>query len=172
MNYLDPTPDVSHIRPRHILKLREWANQAASLFGGEVYLVGSRLRDWTAENPPVDWDIRLLLADTRFLLRYYPDNHPMARTEEENAKTIQRWQIQRATGLFSPPYWAWADEMVKQSDRARNFTTLNIDFQVYPASYWETFDGPRFRLDTRGYDFSGGELLPVTDKKGKEEEWL
>ena len=129
-----------------VAMLKRYANFMSALFGGPVYLAGSALR---ADNPdPRDWDVRLLLPDGDWALRYEPGE---ALTEQGAAKVVQQWVSQRYTGAHTRLYWRWADEMVKYSNMGRRQCLVNIDFQVYPASYWRLYDvEPRVRLDTRG----------------------
>ena len=125
----------------------------AALLGGESYLVGSALRP---DNPePRDWDVRLLMANEGFALRYWPKELRADESEQNQNQLLTQWRLQRDTGLYDVSYWRWADEMVRYSDMGRKHTGLNIDFQAYPTRWFDTFGAEegRLRLDTRGRNF-------------------
>jgi hypothetical protein len=125
--------------------LVRFGNMISALIGGPVYLVGSVL-DFNNKSPR-DWDLRLCLPDKAFALRYEPKS---GLTDKGAAELVDRWATERSTGHYTPMYWRWADEMVRYSNMGREQTLLNIDFQVYPQSYFDKYKGqPSLRVDTR-----------------------
>lgn len=133
---LDPTDNAM---------LTRFGNMLSALFGGPVYLVGSALQEGN-ENPR-DWDLRLSLPDEWFALRYDPLEGV---TPTGVAHVVKEWRAQRYSGSYTALYWRWADEMVRYSNMGRRQCGLNIDFQVYPQSFFDEYkDRPRRRLDTR-----------------------
>ncbi len=118
------------ITSRHSL-LRRYANEIAGHYGVPVYLCGSALR----KREPRDWDVRLRLKDDDFFYRY--------------GITAKQWIEEGQTGLWTGGRWRWAKDCVKNAKRMSMHTHRNIDFQIYPASFWRQFVGkPRFRLDS------------------------
>jgi hypothetical protein len=133
--------------PKHLvgttrlLMLRRVANNARGYFGSPVYLCGSALLDDNSD--PRDWDLRVRLDDDDFAERYG--------NARPGAQIADQWEGEGATGEWTDLRWRWSDDCCKWSRRARRNTRLNVDFQVYPASYWDNHyqDLPRVRLDTR-----------------------
>ncbi len=126
-------PDHLTANRERAFLLRRWANSVAGLYGEAVWLCGSALR---ADNPdPRDWDVRLRMPHDAFEARY---GNPEA------------WEAEGATGDWTGVRWRWPAENVKQTRRAWRHVRLNVDFQVYPAAYWDRVYGtlPRARLDT------------------------
>jgi hypothetical protein len=120
-------------KARRRKKLRTEGNGLRGLYGVPVFLCGSALLDANAE--PRDWDIRITLPDAAFARRYGP---------------VEQWEAEGLTGQYTKIRWRWSDDCVKQSKHAASLTGLNVDVQVYPASYAAHFKHrPRFRLDTR-----------------------
>ena len=138
----------AHVKPGAWHNLSRFANMVSSLFGGDAYLVGSARR--AANTDPRDWDIRLLLSDKRFCLRYAPRQ---ALKDDGVASMVMDFTCRYRSGLSNYTYWRWADEMARMSDMGRRQTNLNIDFQVHPTHLWLEHDDPekhpRVRLDTR-----------------------
>jgi hypothetical protein len=137
--------EMQLIEPGNLAMLRRFGNFMSALFGAPVYLVGSALREGNTD--PRDWDLRLCLSDVDFVLRYQTGD---GLVPKGTRSVIEAWASQRRSGNFERLYWRWADEMVRYSNVGRRQTLLNIDLQVYPASYWAEYEGrPRLRLDTR-----------------------
>jgi hypothetical protein len=120
--------------PVYLWLLRRWANGLRGHYGVPVYLCGSALNP---ENPsPRDWDVRLRLPDGQWPVRF--------------GGTAAEWIEQGSSGDWGPVRWRWSDECVKKTKEGWKATHLNIDFQLYPASYWTRFkDERRVRLDTK-----------------------
>jgi hypothetical protein len=104
-------------------------------FGHPVYLCGSALRDDNRE--PRDWDIRIILPDAAFARRY---------------GSVAAWRREGETGCWTDVRHRWSKECTRYARNGVRCTGLNIDLQVYPASYArDTFGAlPRLRLDDRG----------------------
>lgn len=142
-----PIPEgcPAHLRERtdRLVLLQRWANGIAGFYGVPVYLCGSALRDDNVD--PRDWDVRLCLPDRDFTVRY---------------GDVAAWVSQGQTGAWERPRWRWSEDCVKRTHEAWQQTKLNVDFQVYPEPYWDSFgDQPRVRLDTRWVAFSEEEQL-------------
>lgn len=132
-----PRRAPAHVRDRPLLfsALREWANRMRTRFGYPVYLCGSALRD--NNYAPRDWDIRVILPDGAFARRYGP---------------VAAWRREGETGCWTDVRHRWSKECTRYSRNGARCTGLDIDFQVYPASYAREMCRalPRFRLDDRG----------------------
>ena len=133
-----------HLRGRknpRMWVLRRFANAQRGLYGQPVYLCGSALLDGNAH--PRDWDIRIVLPDDQFALRY---------GNGRNAEyVVGRWVGEALDGAWTAIRWRWSDDCVKHSLQGCRDTGLNIDFQVYPASHAKALykSKPKIRLDTR-----------------------
>ena len=132
----------AHVREDHVKVwlLMRWANGIRALFGVPVWLCGSALND--DNKNPRDWDVRLILPDDVFALRY-------ANSYRSDA-VVQQWVKEGDTGHFTDLRWDWSDECVRYARHGARHTRLNIDFQVYPESYHQRFfaDKPRVQLDS------------------------
>lgn len=125
-------------RPKLIHLLRRWGNIVYAHYGVPVYLCGSALKPDAAD--PRDWDIRIRLSATSFLIRY---------------GSPEEWENEGKTGFWSRTRWRWVDDCRKQSARGAKYTGLNIDFEVHPPSFWRRYSGEaRLRLDTRGHSWT------------------
>jgi len=116
--------------------LRAW-NYASALsalfFGLPVYLVGSALTD----PDPRDVDLVIPMPEDLFLAAYN-DGRP---------EDLGAWQ----SGLRDPnppAMWRrWARDCAKASRLATMFCGRRVDFKVQPQRYFDSFKGPRVRLD-------------------------
>jgi len=124
-----------NIQGHKLFMMQRWANIIGGHYGYPVFLVGSAL---TKEDPR-DYDIRLRLPDKIFSLRYQVEDGD-----------IEQYIMRTKAGLWLDSHWRYARDAVKQWERGCKFTRLNLDFQIYPGTYWKEFDGePRLRLDKR-----------------------
>jgi hypothetical protein len=130
-------PGLATVPDAHRLMLLRFANEMAGFYQSPVYLCGSAL----AKVDPRDIDIRIQLADDEFGRRYGGSMHPEA--------AVRKWIEQGLTGDWSPIRWRWSSDCTKRCKHAWKLTNLNVDFQVYPASWCEQQYGnePRLRLD-------------------------
>jgi endonuclease YncB( thermonuclease family) len=105
----------------------------AGHYRAPVYLCGSAL----GKPDPRDYDLRVTLPDREF--------------EERYGGTVGDWIEQGHTGAWQAVRWAWSADCTKRAKRGRRLTGLNVDFQVYSASYVaERYaEAPRVRLDER-----------------------
>lgn len=120
---LETVPDAGlphlAIITRARLIASHWGQYMAARYNGAVFLVGSVL---TKENPR-DIDLRVVVADKEFCGRYGLESY----------------------GHF--PNQAWVDDMAKRNGELANDFGINIDFQVYPASYCiNGVSGPRLLI--------------------------
>jgi hypothetical protein len=127
--------------------LRRFANGMRGLFGQPVYLVGSALLDGNSK--PRDWDIRIVLPDRHFVLRY--GGGRMGVAADGVLQVIHDWNQQALTGDWRSVRWRWSDDCVKYSLNGMRDTGLNIDFQVYPQWHAnQVYHGkPRLQIDRR-----------------------
>lgn len=133
-------PRHLHDRPEIISILRQWANKLSDSHGTSVYLVGSALRDDNVN--PRDWDIRIKLPDPLFALKFG--------LSYETSRIVDQWIKEGSTGKWTQLRWRWSNHCVKRAAEGSSYTSLNIDFQVYPATYWKVYDGEsRLRLNTK-----------------------
>lgn len=119
--------------PVRVAQLRRWANRLRGRYGVPLYLVGSALRD---DNPdPRDWDIRMMLPDDDFAVRFGP---------------VAEWRHEGNTGDWTRTRFRWSDQCVKDTKDAVAWTHLNVDFQIYAESHAaDLYAGkPRLRLDS------------------------
>jgi hypothetical protein len=116
--------------------LRAW-NYASALsalfFGLPVYLVGGAITD----PDPRDVDLVIPMPEDLFLAAYNDGRH----------EDLGAWQ----SGLRDPNpprMWRrWARECAKSSRAATMFCGRRVDFKVQPQRYFDSFTGPRIRLD-------------------------
>lgn len=134
---LADVPGLADVVDVHKLMLLRFANEMAGFYQSPVYLCGSTL----SKADPRDIDVRIQLDDADFALRYAGAMSAEA--------AVKRWIEQGQTGDWSPIRWRWSADCTKRCKRAWKLTNLNIDFQVYPASWCMTMyaDAPRLRLD-------------------------
>lgn len=114
-------------------KLRRWANRLRGRYGVPIYLCGSALRE---DNPdPRDWDIRIMLPDDDFALRFGP---------------VEEWRAEGCTGNWTRTRFRWSDQCVKDTKDFAAWVHLNGDVQIYPESHAATMygDKPRVRIDS------------------------
>lgn len=134
---LDGVPGLAGVVDVHKMMLLRFANEMAGVYQSPVYLCGSAL----SKPDPRDIDIRIQLDDTDFALRYAG-----AMNAEE---AIIRWVSQGQSGAWTQLRWRWSADCTKRCRRAWKLTNLNIDFQVYPATWCAEHyaNAPRLRLD-------------------------
>lgn len=128
-------PLPGHVTNGRLFQLRRWANMLRGHYGLPVFLCGSALLENNPE--PRDWDIRIEMPDKEFSTRFGDS---------------KKWRDEGVSGEWTRVRWRWSDECVKQTKHGWKWTSLNIDFQIYPKSYCkeESFDfQPKARLDTR-----------------------
>lgn len=130
---LGETQLPAHISARLREKLRRWANRLRGRYGAPIYLCGSALRE--ANPDPRDWDVRIMLPDDDFALRFGP---------------VDEWRDEGCTGLWTRTRWRWSDQCVKDTRDFAAWVHLPGDVQIYPESHAATLyaDCPRVRLDT------------------------
>lgn len=123
--------------PAHVAaqmwKLRRWANRVRGRYGVPIYLCGSALR---ADNPdPRDWDVRIMLPDDEFALRFGP---------------VDEWRHEGGTGQWTRTRFRWSDQCVKDTNDFNAWCHLPGDVQIYPESHAAIMyaDLPRLRIDT------------------------
>lgn len=135
------TPRPPKGLPKQLLEYAGWmmlaryANGLAAFYSAPVYLVGGALKPGNSD--PRDYDIRVILPDSEFRRRY---GDP------------ERWKEEGSSGNYSALRWRWSDDCVHKTRQGWRDTRLNIDFQVYPAS-WDKMlyaDKRKLRIDTRG----------------------
>jgi hypothetical protein len=134
---LADVPGLKDVPDAHLLMLLRFANEMAGTYQSPVYLCGSAL----VKPDPRDIDIRIQIDDGDFALRYTGAVSPDA--------AISRWIEQGQTGAWTQIRWRWSADCTKRCRRAWKLTNLNIDFQVYPASWCRSIyaEAPRLRLD-------------------------
>lgn len=134
---LDEVPGLVDVVDVHRLMLLRFANEMAGVYQSPVYLCGSTL----VKPYPNDIDIRIQLDDDDFALRYAGAMNAEA--------AVARWIEQGQTGAWTQIRWRWSSDCTKRCRRAWKLTNLNVDFQVYPASWCQTMyaTAPRLRLD-------------------------
>ena len=114
--------------------LINWAYEMRERYNAPVYLVGSALR----KRDPRDIDIRIRMTNRDFGIRYGGLNWQIA---------AALWIVEGKTGHWGRTRWKWARECGNATFDAWDRLQLNIDFQVYPASYWREYTGkPRYKL--------------------------
>jgi hypothetical protein len=119
-----PIPATASERiPEHLVG---WANQMAARFARPVYLVGSALTSAV----PRDWDVRIVLSNAEFELRYGD-----SRQYEAGA-----WRPKRFPAMLG--YYA---DMAKLTAQAVSAARVNVDFQVHPMRFAYRFKGERRR---------------------------
>lgn len=140
-----------HLRdnPKRLRVLRRLANGLRGLYGEPVYLCGSALLD--ANSDPRDWDIRIVLSDRDFALRYGNLIGGERLTDAKVARIVGDWQTEGGSGQYTRLRWRWSDDCVKHSRAGIGDSGLLIDFQVYPKTHADALykAKPRLRLDTR-----------------------
>jgi len=116
---------------KKLQRLQVFARSVRQKFQGEVFLVGSALKD---EGTPRDWDIRVRLTDANFYKRFGPP---------------KEWAEQGRTGEWTESRWGWASVCVTWTKIGVCRTGLNIDFQIQPEEIWleyEILKAPRLLL--------------------------
>lgn len=136
---MDSIPD--HVLSRYTV-LRRYANSIRGYYGHPVYLVGSALRPDNLN--PRDWDIRVMLPDDEFALRFG--------NGRETEYVIGRWMGEACDGNWTSIRWNWSRECVKRSLQASRELLLNVDFQVQPERNWYE-NKPRLQIDTKDTDW-------------------
>lgn len=118
-------------------QLLRFANEMAGFYQSPVYICGSTL----SKANPRDIDVRIELADDDFALHYSG--------AVSASVAIPRWIEQGRTGQWTKIRWDWSADCTKRTKRAWKLTNLNIDFQVYPASWCSEHyaNEPKIRID-------------------------
>lgn len=134
---LKNVPGLVNTNDHDLLMLLRFANEMAGFYDSPVYLCGSAL----VKPDPRDIDIRIQLNDDDFTLRY------AGGVCSTNA--VNRWMEEGHTGAWTQLRWNWSADCTKRTKHAWKLTNLNIDFQVYPATYCEMrfSSAPRVRID-------------------------
>jgi hypothetical protein len=137
LNVLRRIPGLEQ-QPEIVLEqLLRFANEMAGFYQSPVYLCGSAL----SKPKPRDIDVRIELDDDDFALRYL--GAVSARI------AVPRWIEQGRTGQWTKIRWDWSADCTKRTKRAWKVTNLNVDFQVYPASWCAEHyaNEPKIRID-------------------------
>jgi hypothetical protein len=105
------------------------ARHMAAKLNGRVYLTGS-----TLHNPsPRDCDVRVIVADHEFGARYGLQMKP---TTKEGWTHCIAWDE-------DGPTQRWIDDCAKTGAEWSGLLGLNVDFKVWPLSYWrEPYPAP------------------------------
>lgn len=105
---------------------------SARYYGLPVYLVGSAL---TAPDPR-DIDIVIPIPNKLFIAMY-----------GDNGDNTTRWKSGSRTSQPPPLWLRWARDCAKQSLELTMFCHRQVDFKTQPQTEFDTFSGPRLRLD-------------------------
>lgn len=124
-------PGLADVVDVHQLMLLRFANEMAGFYQSSVYLCGSAL----TKADPRDIDLRISLPDGAFEARY--------------GGTVADWIEQGRTGQWGDVRWNWSKDCTRQTHRGWRETPMNVDLQVYPASWGaqEYGERPRVRID-------------------------
>ncbi len=110
------------------------ARHMAAKLNGAVYLVGS-----TLHNPsPRDCDIRVVVADAEFGARYGLTMKPTTKAPEPGSHGWTHCIAWNEDG----PTQRWIDDCAKTGAEFSTALSLNVDYKVWPLSYWRARTWP------------------------------
>lgn len=121
-------PGLAGFNEHAHLRLVRFCAAMAKRYGSPVYLCGSAL----TKADPRDIDLRISLPDNAFEARY--------------GGTVADWIEQGRTGQWGDVRWNWSEDCTRQTHLGWRETPMNVDLQVYPASWATQEYGERPRV--------------------------